>query len=74
MNEGDCLFSVDFHAGFCGSYFDTHSFRYCRYNGSMSGRPRDDAIATFQEDAGVTLMLVSLKCGGVGLHLTAANR
>lgn len=41
----------------------------------LDGRTRDRAarVRRFQEDAGCGLFLVSLKAGGLGLNLTAAN-
>ncbi|KAJ3088690.1 hypothetical protein HK102_008181 [Quaeritorhiza haematococci] len=50
------------------------NFKYCRYDGKMSARARADAVDHFSNDDRVTVMLVSLKCGGVGLNLTKANR
>ena len=41
----------------------------------MNGRTRDRAerVARFETDAGCPLFLISLKAGGVGLNLTAAD-
>ena len=36
-------------------------------------RDRESVVARFQEDASVNVLLVSLKAGGVGLNLTAAE-
>ncbi|HEX5215348.1 MAG TPA: DEAD/DEAH box helicase [Vicinamibacterales bacterium] len=43
--------------------------------GYLDGRTKDRAahVRRFQEDAGVPLFLISLKAGGVGLNLTAAD-
>ncbi|KAI9345683.1 SNF2 family N-terminal domain-containing protein [Obelidium mucronatum] len=46
---------------------------YVRYDGSMSADQRDAAVTTFREDPGTTVILVSLKCGSLGLNLTCAN-
>lgn len=45
------------------------------YHGGMSTSARTDAVDRFQGvgGAGPPVMLVSLKAGGVGLNLTAAN-
>lgn len=43
------------------------------YVGNMSSRRRDQAIAAFQENPRHYLMLMSLRAGGTGLTLTAAN-
>jgi superfamily II DNA or RNA helicase len=44
------------------------------YHGGMSKKARDEAVADFQGEGGSSLMLVSLKAGGLGLNLTAASR
>eukprot|EP00842_Homolaphlyctis_polyrhiza_P006440 jgi/Hompol1/6798/HPOL_001202-RA len=49
-------------------------FGFVRYDGSMSAKERDDAIKQLKRDDAVTVMLVSLKCGSVGLNLSFANR
>ncbi len=45
--------------------------RFTRLDGST--RDRAGVVATFQADAGPPVMLVSLKAGGTGLNLTAAD-
>lgn len=40
----------------------------------MSRDERSRAIRAFMAKDNVTVMLMSLKCGGVGLNLTRANR
>jgi superfamily II DNA or RNA helicase len=42
-------------------------------DGSTPGREREDQIRRFQEDPKCPLFLLSLKAGGVGLNLTAAD-
>ncbi|KAJ7324798.1 hypothetical protein JRQ81_017818 [Phrynocephalus forsythii] len=51
-------------------------FVFTRLDGSMTRKKRVEAIQKFQsEEAGSpTIMLLSLKAGGVGLNLTAASR
>ncbi|CAM9686210.1 unnamed protein product [Ascophyllum nodosum] len=44
-----------------------------RLDGSMSQQKRESALESFSSDGSVTVMLVSLKAGGVGLNLTAAS-
>uniref|UniRef100_A0A1A8UL01 Helicase-like transcription factor n=1 Tax=Nothobranchius furzeri TaxID=105023 RepID=A0A1A8UL01_NOTFU len=53
-----------------------HGFRFVRFDGSMSRQKRTQVIEEFQSSAagGPTIMLLSLKAGGVGLNLTAASR
>ncbi|HDS08432.1 MAG TPA: DEAD/DEAH box helicase [Bacteroides sp.] len=41
--------------------------------GSVAGGMREEAVRAFQEDASCSLFLISLKAGGVGLNLTAAD-
>jgi SNF2 family DNA or RNA helicase len=40
----------------------------------MNRKMRDQAIRVFMTKEKVSVMLMSLKCGGVGLNLTRANR
>lgn len=40
----------------------------------MSIRKRTQAVEAFMRKDKATVMLMSLKCGGVGLNLTRANR
>uniref|UniRef100_A0A1A7XCV1 Helicase-like transcription factor n=3 Tax=Iconisemion striatum TaxID=60296 RepID=A0A1A7XCV1_9TELE len=53
-----------------------HGFRFVRFDGSMSQQKRTHVIQEFQSSAAdsPTIMLLSLKAGGVGLNLTAASR
>ncbi|MDH6111256.1 superfamily II DNA or RNA helicase [Kitasatospora sp. MAP12-15] len=43
-------------------------------HGGLSARRRDELIARFQEQDGPGVFLLSLKAGGTGLNLTAANQ
>lgn len=47
------------------------SIRFNRLDGSTADRGA--VVREFQEDAGLSVMLLSLKAGGVGLNLTAAD-
>ncbi|CAG8659204.1 26364_t:CDS:10, partial [Racocetra persica] len=49
-------------------------YKFCRYDGTMDVKERDNALRKLIQDTEVTIMLVSLKAGGVGLNLTKANR
>jgi SNF2 family DNA or RNA helicase len=42
-------------------------------HGGVTKQKRDDMVAAFQGDGGPPIMLLSLKAGGTGLNLTAAN-
>ncbi len=43
------------------------------FHGGVSRARRDQMVAEFQENAAHRIMIVSLKAGGTGLNLTAAN-
>ncbi|XP_018424390.1 PREDICTED: helicase-like transcription factor [Nanorana parkeri] len=51
-------------------------FTFTRLDGSMNQKKRTEAIQSFQSshNDSPTIMLLSLKAGGVGLNLTAASR
>ncbi|CAG8585708.1 15175_t:CDS:10 [Gigaspora margarita] len=49
-------------------------YKFCRYDGTMDVKERDNSLRQLTQDNEVTIMLVSLKAGGVGLNLTKANR
>ncbi|KAI9318131.1 SNF2 family N-terminal domain-containing protein [Dichotomocladium elegans] len=48
-------------------------FKYCRYDGSMTNQLREKSLDTLRTDPECSVMLISLKCGSLGLNLTAAN-
>ncbi|KAH9054910.1 SNF2 family DNA-dependent ATPase [Lactarius vividus] len=45
-----------------------------RYDGKMRSEAREAALAGFRRMGGPKVILISTKCGGVGLNLTIANR
>ena len=47
--------------------------QHVRLDGSMSAEERRKALRRFREERGVRVLLLSLKAGGVGLNLTAAD-
>ncbi|CAG8497570.1 8985_t:CDS:10 [Paraglomus occultum] len=49
-------------------------YEICRYDGTMNVLERQKVIKKFDNDPSVKILLISLKCGGLGLNLTAANR
>ncbi|MBD0332624.1 MAG: SNF2 helicase associated domain-containing protein, partial [Chitinophagaceae bacterium] len=49
------------------------NIRYEYFDGSTSASDREKAIQSFQKDEGIRVFLISLKAGGVGLNLTAAD-
>ena len=48
--------------------------RYDRLDGTMKRDERTRAMEALKHDPGCEVLLVSLKAGGVGLNLTAAQR
>ena len=47
--------------------------RFSYLDGSTPAAKRQEAVDTFQTDDGIKVFLISLKAGGVGLNLTAAE-
>lgn len=45
-----------------------------RLDGRMSRPERTASLDKFKRDNSITVMLISLKAGGVGLNLTSASR
>ncbi len=52
---------------------ETLGIKYQYFDGSTSAPDREKAIQSFQNDDEVRVFLISLKAGGVGLNLTAAD-
>ncbi|WWD15746.1 hypothetical protein CI109_100168 [Kwoniella shandongensis] len=61
----------------CGMYLGRRGVNYVSYVGSMKQDEREETIRKFNRPAGEEgspkVILMSLKCGGVGLNLCAAN-
>jgi SNF2 family DNA or RNA helicase len=53
---------------------DGARIRYDRLDGTMKREERSRAMDALKNDPGCEVLLVSLKAGGVGLNLTAAQR
>ncbi|KAJ3085528.1 hypothetical protein HK102_014080 [Quaeritorhiza haematococci] len=49
-------------------------FEYVRYDGSMDRQERQESIDKIKEDPNVTVILISLMCGSLGLNMTCCNR
>jgi len=58
----------------CGIYLGQRGIRYVTYQGDMNTAERTNAVRCFKRNPEYSIMLMSLKCGGVGLNLTCANR
>jgi non-specific serine/threonine protein kinase len=52
-------------------YLDEEAIEYAYLDGST--KDREAAVNRFQEDEAIQIFLISLKAGGVGLNLTAAD-
>jgi superfamily II DNA or RNA helicase len=52
---------------------DEMGIKYEYFDGSTSAPDREKAIQSFQNDTSCRVFLISLKAGGVGLNLTAAD-
>jgi len=48
--------------------------RFVRYDGSMKNDAREEALRSLRSDPRTRVLLCSLKCGSLGLNLTAATR
>ncbi|KAJ3999884.1 SNF2 superfamily protein [Lentinula boryana] len=54
-------------------YLQENNVLHVKYQGGMSRTKRDVAVRLFMAKDKARVMLMSLKCGGVGLNLTRAN-
>ncbi|KZP27972.1 hypothetical protein FIBSPDRAFT_917816 [Athelia psychrophila] len=54
--------------------FGRYGIRSLRYDGSMDRHAREVALSTFKRAGGPKVILISTRCGGVGLNLVSANR
>lgn len=55
-------------------FLDKDGFKYARYDGSMKNELREESLHALRNDKKTRLLLCSLKCGSLGLNLTAATR
>jgi phenylpropionate dioxygenase-like ring-hydroxylating dioxygenase large terminal subunit len=56
------------------SLFIRYGIQSLRYDGKMRTEARETALVAFRRIGGPRVILISIKCGGVGLNLTSANR
>ncbi|KAJ7762016.1 SNF2 family DNA-dependent ATPase [Mycena maculata] len=54
--------------------FSRHGIASLRFDGKMDRAQRDAVLATFKRSGGPKVILISTKCGSVGLNLVSANR
>ncbi|RBA19447.1 hypothetical protein FPRO05_09550 [Fusarium proliferatum] len=55
-------------------FFRKERFRFVRYDGSMKNDQREESLRKLRGDPQTRILLCSLKCGSLGLNLTAATR
>jgi SNF2 family DNA or RNA helicase len=54
--------------------FARYGIQNLRYDGKMRSEMREATLMAFRKAGGPKVILISIKCGGVGLNLTTANR
>ncbi|KAI1877353.1 hypothetical protein JX265_003361 [Neoarthrinium moseri] len=60
--------------GITGRMLQHEKIGFVYLTGGLSAAKRDKAIEAFKNSSKIKVMVASLKCGGVGLNLTCANR
>lgn len=55
-------------------FFRKEGIKYTRYDGSMKNDAREEALNSLRHDPRTRVLLCSLRCGALGLNLTAASR
>ncbi|EEU46803.1 uncharacterized protein NECHADRAFT_105975 [Fusarium vanettenii 77-13-4] len=55
-------------------FFRKERFSFVRYDGSMKNDEREESLRRLRSDPKTRILLCSLKCGSLGLNLTAATR
>ncbi|KAI1078135.1 SNF2 family N-terminal domain-containing protein [Whalleya microplaca] len=55
-------------------FFRKEGIKYTRYDGGMRPDAREASLERLRHDANTRVLLCSLKCGALGLNLTAASR
>lgn len=53
---------------------DDHKFKYVRLDGQMSRTKRTAALDAFRDDPNVTVIIISITAGGLGLNLTTGSK
>jgi hypothetical protein len=61
------------HLSLFKEHFEQEEWKYAWLTGSNTSNERQIAIKNFQEDSSISAFLISLKAGGTGLNLTAAD-
>lgn len=55
-------------------YLRKEGFKFVRYDGQMKNDAREESLHRLRNDKNTRILLCSLKCGSLGLNLTAATR
>lgn len=55
-------------------FFRKEGIKYTRYDGSMKNDAREEALNNLRNNPRTRVLLCSLRCGALGLNLTAASR
>ncbi|KAK3945606.1 SNF2 family N-terminal domain-containing protein [Diplogelasinospora grovesii] len=55
-------------------FLASSEFRFVRYDGKMDNNAREASLKSLRTDPRTRILLCSLKCGSLGLNLTAATR
>jgi superfamily II DNA or RNA helicase len=61
------------HLNLYRRYFESMKWKHAYLTGELNASRRQQVISDFQNDPGNLLFLISLRAGGVGLNLTAAD-
>jgi superfamily II DNA or RNA helicase len=61
------------HLNIFRRYFEAMKWKFAYLTGELNDSQRQNVISDFQGDPGNLLFLISLRAGGVGLNLTAAD-
>lgn len=61
------------HLNLFKDQFELDGINYAYLTGSRNQQKRDEAVRNFQANSSCSVFLISLKAGGVGLNLTAAD-
>ncbi|KAH7336328.1 P-loop containing nucleoside triphosphate hydrolase protein [Rhexocercosporidium sp. MPI-PUGE-AT-0058] len=57
-----------------GCMLEKEKIKFLYFSGDMTAKQREKAITQFRDDPTIKVMIAGLKCGGLGLNLSFANR
>ncbi len=61
------------HLDLVGQWLDSLQCQYVKLTGAMKGEDKNKSVVSFQSDKTIQVFLLSIKAGGTGLNLTAAD-